>query len=82
MWGLPWFIDQRLNKLSVRGLNTSGKKSRVARAFAAFELKMNMIASSEEQKLKLESDYKEMLSKHGLVDPMSIEKKQKNWWYD
>ena len=63
--------------MSVRGLNTSVKNVElVAKAFAAFELKMNMIASSEEQKLKLEIDYKEMLSKNGLVDPMSIEKKQ------
>ena len=38
------------NYLSVRGLNTSARKVElVARAFAAFELKMNIIASSEEQ---------------------------------
>lgn len=35
--------------LSVRGMNTSGRKVElVARAFAAFELKMDIIASSEE----------------------------------
>ena len=38
---------------------------------------MNIIASSEEQKLKLESDYQEMLSKHGLVDHMLIEKNKR-----
>ena len=71
-------IKDLTNYLSVRGLNTFGKKVElVARTFAAFELKMNIIASSEEQKLKLESDYQEMLSKHGLVDPMSIEKNKK-----
>ena len=62
--------------MSIRGVNTSGKKVElVARAFAAFELKMNIIASPEEQKLRLESEYQEVLSKHGLVDPLSIEKK-------
>ena len=71
-------IKDLTNYLSVRGLNTSGRKVElVARAFAAFELKMNIIASSEEQKLKLESDYQEMLSKHGLVDPMSIVKNKR-----
>ena len=38
---------------------------------------MNIIAPSEGQKLKLETDSQEMLSKHGLVNPMSIEKKNK-----
>ena len=46
----------------------------LARVFAAFELKMNIISSSEEQKLRLESDCQEMLSKHGLVDHMLIER--------
>ena len=46
------------NYLSVCGLNTSSRKVElVAKAFAVFELKMNIIASSDEQKLKLESDY-------------------------
>ena len=70
-------IKDLTNYLSVSGLNTSSRKVKlVARAFTTFELKMNIIASSEEQKLKLESDYQEMLSKHGLVNPMSIEKKK------
>ena len=38
---------------------------------------MNIIASSEEQKLKLETYYQEMLSKHNLVDHMSIEKNRR-----
>ena len=43
-------IKNLINYLSVRGLNTSGRKLEpVARAFAAFELKMNIIASPEEQ---------------------------------
>ena len=75
---LDLLIKDPTNYLSVHGLNTSGRKVElVARAFSAFELKMNIIASSEEQKLILESDYLEMLSKHGLVDPMSIEKNKR-----
>ena len=71
-------IKELTNYLSIRGSNTSSRKVElVAIAFAAFELKMNIIASSEEQKLKLKSDYQEMLSKHGLVDPMSIEKNKR-----
>ena len=63
-------IKDLTNYLSVRGLNTSGGiVELVAMAIAAFELKMNIIVSSEKQRLKLESDYQEMLSKHGLVDP-------------
>ena len=43
-------IKDLTNYLAVRGLNTSGRKVElVARAFAAFELKMIIIASSEEQ---------------------------------
>ena len=68
-------IKDRRNYLSVRGLNTSGRKVElVGRTFAAFELKMNIIASSEEQKLKLESDYQEILSKHVLVTLCQLRK--------
>ena len=42
-------IKDSTNYLSVRGLNTSGKKVLlVARTFSAFELKMNIVASCEE----------------------------------
>ena len=41
-------IKDLTNYLSVSGLNTSGRKVElVARAFPAFELKMNMIGSSD-----------------------------------
>ena len=41
-------IKDSTNCFSVRGLNTSGKKvEQVARTFPAFELKMNIVASSE-----------------------------------
>ena len=42
-------IKNSTNYLSVRGLNTSGRKVELeVRAFPAFELKTNIIASSEE----------------------------------
>ena len=64
--------------MSLRGLNTSGRKVElVARAFVAFQLIMNIIGFSEEQKLKLERYYQEILSKHSLVDPMLIEKNKR-----
>ena len=66
------------NYLSLRGLNTSGRKVElVARAFVAFQLIMNIIGFSEEQKLKLERYYQEILSKHSLVDPMLMEKNKR-----
>ena len=65
------------------GLNFSGRKVELVAQTSAVGLKMNIIASSEKEKLKLQSDYHEMLSKHGLVDPILIEKKrQTNWWYE
>ena len=71
-------IKDLTNHLSVCGLNSSGRKVvLVARAFAAFELKMIIIASSEEQRLKLERDYQKMLPEHDLVDHMLIENKNK-----
>ena len=67
-----------MDYLSARGLNTSGEKVElIARAFAAFELKMDIIASSEEQKAKLESHYQEMLSIHDLVDSLLTETTKK-----
>ena len=71
---LDFSIKDLASYLSVCGLNTSGRKVElVAQIFAVFELKLNIIASSEEEKLKLESDYHEVLSKHGLMDPMLID---------
>ena len=64
--------------MSLRGLNTSGRKVElVAKAFVSFQLIMNIIGFSEEQKLKLERYYQEILSKHSLVDPMLIEKNKR-----
>ena len=60
--------------LSARGLNTTGRKIElVARAFAAFEMKLPIIASSEEQQKKLKLDYENRLQKFKICDPLSIE---------
>ena len=53
LWKYEHLLDLSIkdltNYLSARGLNTYGRKAElVARAFPAFELKMNKIASSEE----------------------------------
>ena len=60
--------------LSARGLNTTGRKIElVARAFAAFEMKLPIIASSEKQQKKLKHDYENRLQKFKICDPLSIE---------
>ena len=57
MGNTNYLLTYLTNYLSVHGLNTCSKTVElVARAVAAFELKMNIIALSEEQNLKLESD--------------------------
>ena len=67
-----------MDYLSVRGLNTSGKiVELIAQAFAVFELKIDIIASSEEQKAKLENDYEEILAIHDLADLLLIEDHKK-----
>ena len=71
-------VKQLVEYLSVRGLNASGKKVELlAQAFAAFELKMDIIASSEEQRAKLEGDYQEMLAVHDIADHLLIENHKK-----
>ena len=60
--------------LSARGLKTTGRKIElVARAFAAFEMKLPIIASSEKQQKKLKHDYENRLQKFTICDPLSIE---------
>ena len=64
--------------MSVRGLNTSGKKVElVAQAFAVFESKMDIIAFSEEQKAKAESDCQKMRTIHDHADLLLIEDHKK-----
>ena len=60
--------------LSMKGLNTTGRKIElVARAFAAFEIKLPIIASSEEEQKKLKLRYENQLQKFKICDPLSIE---------
>ena len=60
--------------LSARGLNTTGRKIElVAQAFAALEMKLPIIASSEEHQKKLKLDYENRLQKFKICDPLSIE---------
>ena len=57
--------------LSTKGLNTTGRKIElVARAFAAFEMKLPI---EEEQQKKLKLDYENRLQKFKICDPLSIE---------
>ena len=60
--------------LSARGLNKTGRNNELfARAFAAFEMKLPIIASSEEQQKKLKLDYENRLQKFKICDPLSSE---------
>ena len=57
--------------LSARGLKTTGRKIElVARAFAAFEMKLPI---KEEQQKKLKLDYENRLQKFKICDPLSSE---------
>ena len=64
--------------LSVRGLNTTGRKIELAaRDFAAFEMKLPIIASSEEKQKKLKLDYENRLQKFKICDPLSFERSKR-----
>ena len=65
---------QLANFLAVRRLNTSGRKVKwFARAFAALELKLDIIESSEQQLEKLNREYTELLRKLEITDPNEID---------
>ena len=49
----------------------------VEQTFASFEFQMDILASSEEQKAKLESDYQKMLAIHDVVDTLQIKEHKK-----
>ena len=60
------------NDLSVRGLNITRRKTElVARAFAAFEMKLPVIVSSKEQQKKLNLNYTNRLQTFKIHDPLS-----------
>ena len=64
--------------LSVRGMITYGTKNElVARAFTAVEMKLPIIQSSEEQKMKLKAEYDKRLNLHGVTDPLKIDENMK-----
>ena len=51
-------VKQVTDYLSVCGLSTSGEKVKlIGRAFAAMELKLDIIKSTESQKIKLQTQY-------------------------
>ena len=59
--------------LAVRGLSASGRKIElVARAYAAVEMGLPIIASSEEQNEKLKAEYKSRLQKYSICDPWTV----------
>lgn len=65
---------QLANFLAVRWLNTSGRKVKlVATVFAALELKLDIIESSEQQLEKLKHEYTELLQKLEITDPNEID---------
>ena len=66
-------VKELTHYLAVRGLKTSGKKVElVARAFAAFELKLEIVASSEDQLKRLKYEYGELLKRLEIPDPNGI----------
>eukprot|EP00112_Aurelia_sp_Birch-Aquarium-sp1_P002263 Seg1246.3 transcript_id=Seg1246.3/GoldUCD/mRNA.D3Y31 product="hypothetical protein" protein_id=Seg1246.3/GoldUCD/D3Y31 len=76
------FLALETNKLSdflaVRGLKTSGTRVElVARAFAAAELNMPIIATSEEQQQTLNVQYEKLLNDSGIIDPRAIPEDEK-----
>ena len=55
-------VKQLSDYLSVRGLGTSKKVELIVRAFAPMELKLDIIKSTESQKIKLQAQYENKLS--------------------
>ena len=62
----------------MRGLKTSGTHVElVARAFAAAELNIPIIATSEEQQCTLKVQYEKLLNDNGITDPRAIPEDEK-----
>ena len=73
-------VKQLSDYLSVRGLSTSGKKVElISQGFAAMELKLNIIESTESQKIKLQAQYDNKVSELEIPDPKLISKSK---WID
>ena len=66
-------VKQLTDYLSVRGLNSSGRKVElVARAFAAMEMKIEIVQSTQEQQKQLVHSYQKKLEELGIPDPKEI----------
>ena len=73
-------LKQLSDYLSARGLSTSGKKVElIVRTFAAMELKLDIIESTESQKIKLQAQYHNKLSELQIPDQKLIAKSK---WID
>ena len=73
-------LKQLSDYLSARGLSTSGKKVElIAQTFAAMELKLDIIESTESQKIKLQAQYHNKLSELQIPDQKLIAKSK---WID
>ena len=67
-------VKELTDYLAVSVLKTTGKKVElVARAFAALELKLEIVASSEDQLKRLKYEYGELLKRLEIPDPYGIE---------
>ena len=72
------FLDMNIKDLqdylAVRGLNTSARKIElIARAFAAFELKIEIKSTSEDQRKSLATKYLQNIKDLSLSDQKTIE---------
>ena len=67
-------VKDLIDYLAVRGWKTSGRKVElVARAFTTFELKLEIVAYSEDQLKRLKYEYGELLKRLDIPDPNGIE---------
>ena len=76
------FLDMNIKDLqdylAFRGLNTSGRKKELAaRAFAAFELKIEIKSTSEDQRKRLETEYLQNIKDLFLPDANIIEESKR-----
>ena len=67
-------VKELTHYLAVRGLKNLWEKKveLVARAFAAFELKLEIVASSEDQLKRLKYEYEKLLKRLEIPDPNGI----------
>ena len=72
-------MNNLVDFLAVRGLNTSGRKIElIARAFSAFELHLPILESSEQQQTKLKLEYNKRLDHFKICDPLLIQQSERS----